>query len=129
MINPAVTEIMYDFYFEIFKEWDEESNQASVILATSEAHELGNLRPVPSFILQDGSSSEQEYVRTVISMNTTMEQFMEDGGEDKFEESIANSLGIDKMDVVIMDLQEGSVIVDYNIFVNPNSPFDVEELI
>lgn len=54
---------------------------------------------------------------------------MEDGGADKFAENVASSLGVPKGDVQVMDLQSGSVIVDYNIYINANSPYTLEELI
>jgi len=58
MTNPAQEQAVLDFYFEVFLQWDETVNEASMVRATSEAHQVGDFRPVPTFMLQDGSSSE-----------------------------------------------------------------------
>lgn len=55
-----------------------------------------------------------------------MDEFINNGGEDKFEGAIADSLGIGKDSVRVMSLKSGSVIVDYNIYVSANSEFTLE---
>jgi hypothetical protein len=61
-------------------------------------------------------------------MNTTMDKFNDDGGSDKFEGAVADSLGIEKSSVKVIELKSGSVIVDYNIYVNEYSGFTLDEL-
>jgi hypothetical protein len=41
---------------------------------------------------------------------------------------MADSLGIDEKNVVITDIREGSVIIDYNLIVDENSFLSAEDL-
>lgn len=44
-----------------------------------------------------------------------MTDFINNGGRSKFEADVADGLGIDKSRVIVTELTEGSVIVDYKI--------------
>jgi hypothetical protein len=44
-----------------------------------------------------------------------MADFLQNGGKEKFSSDIADGLGIDTSRVIVTELTEGSVIVDYKI--------------
>jgi hypothetical protein len=68
-------------------------------------------------------------MRTVVTMDTEMDIFEANGGADKFEQDVATSLGVPKEDVVVISLESGSVIADYNIYVTEDSEHTLDELI
>lgn len=118
-MNPAeeYVDTVFVFKVQVYKEWDEIAGEPSQMLSSSQQLGLGPLRPPPVFILQDGQATTQEYARTVITMNTTVEVFESDGGTTRFEANVASALGVDPGDVQVMSVRSGSVIVDYNVYV------------
>ena len=52
-----------------------------------------------------------------------MDEFEASGGSEAFSDRVAENLGIDSSNVIILSIREGSVIVDYEIIVDE----DVED--
>ena len=57
-----------------------------------------------------------------------MDNFNTYGGETKFEETIANEVGVDPRYVEVQSLKVGSVIVNYDIIADKNSGLSIDEI-
>lgn len=94
------------------------------MLTQSQPLALGPLRPPPQFILQNGEVTTQEYVRTVLTLDSTLNAFENDGGSARFEANMASALGVNSNDVQVMSIRSGSVILDYNVYVPRGGSLD-----
>jgi hypothetical protein len=65
-------------------------------------------------------SREKKKLDCTIKLNTTVNEFQNSGGKDKFIDNLSSSLGIDASTIDISSIREGSVIVDYTITVPEN---------
>lgn len=57
-----------------------------------------------------------------------MEAFEEFGGSDKFVETMAESIGVNEKYIEVTSLEEGSVIVNYDLITDKNSDKTLDEI-
>ena len=57
----------------------------------------------------------QEEVETTVSLDTTIEQYEKDGGDDQFTKDTAKSINVDPSQIEILAKMEGSLIITFNV--------------
>jgi hypothetical protein len=70
----------------------------------------------------------KEKLKCQITMDTTKEDFEQNGGEAAFVGNIAENLGIKESQIKVTGVREGSVIVDYEITEDPSSGVSLAEI-
>jgi len=63
-----------------------------------------------------------DVIECSLKMDTTMRAFEQEGGAKMFEKNLATGLGISKNNVQVEEVRPGSVIVDYDILIDKNTP-------
>lgn len=61
-------------------------------------------------------------------MDTTKEEFEQNGGKEAFVGNIAENLGIKASQIKVTGVREGSVIVDYEITEDPSTGISLSEI-
>ena len=61
-------------------------------------------------------------------MDSTLDEFEQNGGEAAFVDNLAGSLGIKKSQVEVTGVKEGSVIVDYEITEDAETGISLSEI-
>lgn len=70
----------------------------------------------------------KEKLKCQVTLDTTKEDFEQNGGEAAFVGNVAENLGIKESQIKVTGVREGSVIVDYEITEDPSSGMSLAEI-
>ena len=74
-----------------------------------------------------GALNEQR-VSCTVRIDTDLASFETYGGEETFEKTIANEMGVDLKYIQVKDIRSGSVIVDYDIISDKNNLLSIDDM-
>jgi hypothetical protein len=97
--------------------------------AAYESHDQGDDDfggPVPAG--EQEEPVEKEKLKCSLTMDSTMDEFEENGGSAAFADNVAGSLGLKKSQVEVTGVREGSVIVDYEITEDAETGMSLSEI-
>ena len=77
---------------------------------------------IPAHFLANQKKDEIDVLKCSVRLDTTMEEFESKGGEKMFVQNLAESIGIEKSNIKVTQIREGSVIVDYEISIVKQMP-------
>lgn len=61
-------------------------------------------------------------------MEWTMDEFFDNGGTTAFVDRVAGSLGIHASEIKVVSVYEGSLVLNYDITLDEESDFSLEEI-
>lgn len=61
-------------------------------------------------------------------MEWTMDEFFDNGGTTAFVDRVAGSLGIHASEIKVVSVYEGSLVLNYDITLEEDSDFSLEEI-